>query len=89
MEHEGDGDTNSNSCAWNKPQSIGKRTGSLENKRTIRDHPDYSIIKIDKNTEKSLGLLKRFPLYRTPVKNYRFTLVWGTVTKGLLKGLED
>ena len=30
------------------------------NQRTSGDHPDYSIIKIDQNTEKSSGDLKRF-----------------------------
>ena len=39
---------------------IGKGTGTLENKRSSRDHPDYSIIKIGQNTEKSPGDLRRF-----------------------------
>ena len=31
----------------------------LENKKTTRDHPNYRIIKIGQNTEKSPGDLKR------------------------------
>ena len=37
------------------PPRIGKGTGRLENMKTSRDHPDYSIIKISQNTEKSPG----------------------------------
>ena len=33
----------------------GKGTGRRVNKRTSGDPPDYSIIKISKNTEKSPG----------------------------------
>ena len=38
---------------------IGKRTGRLGNKSTCEDHPDYSIIVIGQNTEKSPGDLRR------------------------------
>ena len=51
MEHESNGDTNSNWRAWYNHHRIGTRTGGLGNKRTSGDHPDYSIIKIDQNTE--------------------------------------
>ena len=34
------------------------------------DHPNYSIIKISQNTEKSLGDL-RFNVTQTPVRNHR------------------
>ena len=53
MEHEGDADTNRNWCAWNNPERTGKGTKRLGNKRTSGNHPDYSIIKIGQNTEKS------------------------------------
>ena len=107
---------------------IGTRTGGLGNKRTSRDHPNYSIIEIGQNTEKSPGDLKRLAVTQTLVKkpsanadvknsegvnynnnnnnldlvrelkkllNTRVTIVpigigaFGTVTKGLLKDLED
>ena len=58
MEHEGDGDTSWNWCTWNNPQRIDKRTGRLGTERTSGDHPNDSIIKIDQNTEKSLGDLR-------------------------------
>ena len=32
---------------------IDARTGGLENKRTSRDHPNYSIVEITQNTEKN------------------------------------
>ena len=43
MGHEGDGNTNYNWHAWNGSQRLGKGTGSVENQRTNRDYPDYSI----------------------------------------------
>ena len=52
MKHENDGD---NWCAQNNPQRLGKGTERLRNQRTSGDHPDYSIIKISQNTEKSPG----------------------------------
>ena len=59
MEHERDGNTN---CIWrtlNNPRGIDNGTGRLGNKKTSRDHSDYSIIKIDQNTEKNSGDLNR------------------------------
>ena len=38
------------------------------NKRMSRDHPNYSIVKISQNTEKSPGDLKRLAISQTPVK---------------------
>ena len=50
----------------------GKGTGRLGNRRTNRDHPDYSIIKIGQNTWKSL-------VTQTPVRDHQLTLVWKTL----------
>ena len=55
MEYEGDVGTNCYWCIWTNPQRIGKGSGRLGNKRTNRDHPNYSIIKIGQNPEKSPG----------------------------------
>ena len=55
MEHEGDGDISYNWCTWNNPQTRYKGTGRHGNKRASGDYPDYSIIKIGQNTEKSPG----------------------------------
>ena len=74
MEHENDGDTNCNWCPRNDPQRLGKRVGRVGNRRTNRDHPNYSIVKIGQNTEKSPGDL-RIALTQTPVKYPQLTLV--------------
>ena len=58
-EHESDSDIN---CDWCFPyghQGTGTGTGGLVNKSSSEDHPDYSIIKIAKDTEKSPGDLRR------------------------------
>ena len=39
---------------------IDTRTGGLENQRMSGDHPNYSIIEIVQNTEKSSGNLRKF-----------------------------
>ena len=46
-----------------------KDTGKLINQRTSGGHPDYSIIKIGQNTEKSPGDLRRLAVTQTPVKD--------------------
>ena len=53
MEHEGDVDINCGCCTWNNPQRLVKGLEHFEKKRTRSDYPDYSIIKIGKNTEES------------------------------------
>ena len=75
MEHEGDGDTYCNLCGWNDPQSVCKGPGRVRNQRMSQDHPNYSIVKIDQNTEKSPGDLRRLAVTQTPVKNHQLTLV--------------
>ena len=75
MEDESDGDIHCNWRAWNNPQRIGKGTGRRENKRTSGDHPDYSIIKIGQNTEKSPGDLRRLVVAQTPIENHQLKLV--------------
>ena len=57
MEHEGGGDTNRNWWTWNDLPNIGKGTERLRNQRTSRDYPDFTISKIDKNTEINPGVL--------------------------------
>ena len=74
MEHESDGDTNCNWCSWYSQQRIGKGTGGLENKRTSGDHPNYNIIKIGPNTEKSPADIRRLAVTQTPVEDHQLTL---------------
>ena len=45
------------------------------NRKTSRDHPNYRIIKIGLNTEKSPGDLRRLAVTQTPVRKHRLTLV--------------
>ena len=75
MEHEGDGNTYSNWCTWNNPQKIVKGTTRFWNKRISGDHPDYNIINIDQNTEKSPEDLRKYLVTQIPVNNHQLTLV--------------
>ena len=52
-----------------------KRTGGLGNKRTSGDHPNYCIIEIAQNTEKSPRDLKRLAVTQTPVKDHQLMLM--------------
>ena len=49
-------------------KGLVKGLEELGNKRTSGDHPNYSIIKIGKNTEKSPGDLRRLDVAQTPVR---------------------
>ena len=64
--------------SWYSHQKIGIRTVGLGNKRTSGDHPNYSIVKIGWNTEKSPGDLNRLVVTQTLVRNHWLTLVWKT-----------
>ena len=77
LEHHSDGDTNGGWCTWSNPQRIGK---GLENLETSRDHPDYSITKIARNTEKSPWNFNRLAVTQNQVRNHQ--LVW-KILKGI------
>ena len=47
IEHGSGGDTNCNRCTWYSHQRIDNGTRGLRNKRTSRDHPNDSTIKMD------------------------------------------
>ena len=55
MEQVSDIDTKYSWCVFNGPLTFGKGTGKIENQKKKRDHPDYSIVENDQNTEKSPG----------------------------------
>ena len=55
--------------------TVTKGTGGLGNKRTSGNHPNYRIIKIGQNTEKSPGDLRRLVVTQTLVRNHQLTLV--------------
>ena len=50
-------DTNCNWCILYSHQMICAETGRIRNDRTGIDYPNYTIIKIGQNTEKSPGNL--------------------------------
>ena len=79
MEHESDGDTNCNWYARYIHQRTDKGTGRLGNKRTSRDHPNDSIIKIGQHTKKSPGDLRRLAVTQTSMENNQLTLVCKTL----------
>ena len=74
MEYGDDGDANCNWYTWNDPQRIVKETGRLGNK--IVGNPNYSIIMIGLNTEKSPGDLRRLVVTQTPEKDHQPTMEW-------------
>ena len=74
MEHEGNGDANYNRCGRWSHKRIGTETGGLGNNRTSGNSPNYSIVEISQNTEKSSGDLRRFAVTQTPVKNHHLTM---------------
>ena len=45
------------------------------NKRTSGDHPNYSIIEIGQDTEKSPGDLRQLAVTQTPMINNQLALV--------------
>ena len=50
------------------PKDVQKSTGRVGNLRMIQDYPDYGIVEIDKNTEKSPGDLRRLAVVQSLVK---------------------
>ena len=75
MEPERDGVTNCIWCSWYNHQRIGTKTGKFGNKRTNGDHPNYSIIEIGQNAEKSPGDLRKLAVTQTSEKDHRLTLM--------------
>ena len=73
MECESAGDTNCNWCTCYWLQS--RWTGSVRNKRTSRDHPNNSIIKIGQYTKKNPGDLKTLGVTQTQEEKHQHTLV--------------
>ena len=55
-------------------QRIIRGTSGLGNKRKIGDHPNYCIIDIGQNTEKSPGDLMRIAVTQSPIKDNQLTL---------------
>ena len=79
MDHESEGNTN---CNWRikySHQRTGTGTRGLRNKRTSGDHPNYSIVEIGKNTEKSPGDKRGLAVTQALGENHQLTLVRKTL----------
>ena len=50
-------------------------TGGLGNKKTLGDHPNYSIVEISQDSEKSLGELRRLSVSQDLVKVHQLMLM--------------
>ena len=74
MEHESDVFTDCNWCSGYNHQRLDTKTGGLGNKWMVGDHPYSSDIKIDSNTEKSPGDLRRLTVTQTSVEDHQLTL---------------
>ena len=59
--------------------AIKQESSPVGSWRTSGDHPNYYIIENGRNTEKSLGDLRRFAVTQTPVKNHQQTLLCKTL----------
>ena len=75
VEHEVDGGTSCNWCTWSGQQNLGKGTGRVGNDKINGDHPNYCIVVIGKNIEKSPGDLRLLAITHTLVKDPQLTLV--------------
>ena len=76
IEHESDDYTSCGWCSLYSHQEIGIGTKGLRDKRMSGDHPNYSVVEIVQNTEKSPGDLRRLGVTQSPVESYQLTLVW-------------
>ena len=84
MEHENDDETNYNWCSQYSHQKFDTRTGGLGNNGTGGDWPNYSIVEIGQNTEKSPGDLRRHAVTQTPEENHQLTLKWKLSTSKII-----
>ena len=75
LEPESDVYTDYNWCPWYSHQMVNKGTGGRGNIRLNWDHPNYCIIEIGQNTEKSPGNLRRFAVTQTPLKDHLLTIM--------------
>ena len=60
-------------------QRIGTGTRGVGNNGTGGDCPNYSIVEIGQNAEKSPGDLRRLAVTQTPVETHQLTLMRKTL----------
>ena len=87
MEHESNGDTNSNWCTWKDPQKNGEGIGESRKKRS-GNHPDYSIITIG-IPRKVLKTGRKIAVTQTPVRNHQLMLVRKTLKSKIIIEIEN
>ena len=75
-EQKSNGDTDCKWRTWNNPWMFYEEVRRVGNRRTNRDQPNYSIVEIVQNTEKSPGDLRRLAVTYTPMKDHQQTLAW-------------
>ena len=59
-------------------------SGILTTKRITKPRPNYSIVKIGLDTEKSPGDLRRFSITQTSVGNHHLTFPWTTLKRVII-----
>ena len=55
-----------------------KEAERVGNRRTNRDHPNFSLVEIGQNTEKSPGNLRKLAVTQILVKDHQLSLVLKT-----------
>ena len=78
MEHKNDIDTRCNRETRYSHQNINNGTTGFGNWWTYEDYPNYIMIEISENTEKSPGNLKRLAVTKIRVEDYQLKLAWKT-----------
>ena len=53
---------------------LERKTEGIGNQRMDGDYPDYRIVKIGQNSEKSHGYFIRFAVTQTPVKDHQVNI---------------
>ena len=74
--HEVDGDINCCCCSWNGLQMLEKRTEGIGNQIKNGNHPNYSIVEITQDTEKSSEDLKWLAVTQTLVEDPQLKPFW-------------
>ena len=68
-------DTNYKWSDRNRLKKLIKEIVRVRNRKRCRGHLNYSMTKIDQNTEESPGDLRRLPVTQIPMKDYLQTLM--------------
>ena len=75
MELENDDYTHCNLCSWYSHQRIGTMTRGLGSNWMDGDCPNYCIVEIGQNTEKSPGAFRKLAVTQTPVEKHQHLLM--------------